>query len=177
MTESIPRRTLLALAGIAGAALPALARAQRHPASQIRNVEHMSKQVVEISKDNPIFGESVGAFAKYGYSPAVRAGGLLFSAGVVGAKADGTIAGTVEEQAELAFRRTAEILRLQGLTMADLIDVTSYHVDLPDTLPLVMPVKERYFQKPYPTWTIIGVAALASPLLKLEIRSVAALRN
>ena len=135
------------------------------------------KEVLNVPSSNPIFGKSVNAFKRYGYSPAVSAGGLLFIAGVVGARADGSIADTIEEQADLIFKRTAEILRLAGLSMADLVDVTSYHVNLTETLPAVMKVKERHFVAPFPTWNIIGVESLASPALKLEVRSIAAHRS
>jgi hypothetical protein len=44
------------------------------------------------------------------------------------------------------------------------------------TLPDFMPAKERYFRQPFPTWTIPGVQALALPALKIEVRSIAALK-
>lgn len=177
MTSSIERRTLLALAA---AAIPATASAQAAPAgiaSGNRGIPGAGKQGLEVPKDNAVYGASQAAFEKYGYSPAVRAGGLLFIAGVVGVRPDGTVPETVAEQAELAFRRTAEILRLEGLSMADLVEVVSYQVGITDNLKDFLPVKERYFERPFPTWTIIGVEALARPPLKIEIRSIAALRS
>lgn len=137
----------------------------------------MSKVIVEIPRGNPLWKSDHGAFEKYGYSPAVRAGGLLFIAGVVGFRPDGSIPQSVAEQAELTLQRTQELLRLEGLTMADLVEVVSYHVDLEKHLAAFMPAKERYFERPFPTWTIIGIQALALPALKIEIRSVAALRT
>lgn len=137
----------------------------------------MTKSIVEIPRNNPLWKSDHHAFETYGYSPAVRAGGLLFIAGVVGFRADGSIPESVAEQSELALQRTQELLRLDGLTMADLVEVVSYHVELQDNLPAFMPAKQRYFQKPFPTWTIIGIQALALPELKIEIRSVAALRT
>ncbi len=137
----------------------------------------MSKVVVEIPTDNPLWKSDHRAFDSYGYSPAVRAGGLLFIAGVVGFRPDGSIPASVSEQAELALQRTQELLRLEGLTMGDLVEVVSYHVDLEHNLASFMPAKERYFERPFPTWTIIGIQALALPELKVEIRSVAALRT
>ena len=134
------------------------------------------KEVLEIPKDNAIFGGSFATFEKFGYSPAVRAGGLLFIAGVVGARPDGSVPDSAGEQAELALQRPAEILRLEGLTMADLVEVVSYHVDLTKNLADFLPVKERY-TRPFPAWSIIGVDALAGPKLKIEMRSIAALRK
>jgi enamine deaminase RidA (YjgF/YER057c/UK114 family) len=135
------------------------------------------KEVLEIPKDNAMFGGSFATFEKFGYSPAVRAGGLLFIAGVVGARPDGSVPDSAGEQAELALQRTAEIVRLEGLTMADLVEVVSFHVDLAKNLADFLPVKERYTVRPFPAWSIIGVDALAGPKLKIEIRSIAALRK
>ena len=177
MTNSIERRTLLALAA---AAIPTLAYGQAGApdvTQKSRSLPGAGKQGLEVPKDNAIYGASQAAFEKYGYSPAVRAGGLLFIAGAVGVRPDGTVPESVAEQGELALRRTAEILRLEGLSMADLVDVTSYHVGIADNLKEFLPVKERYFERPFPSWTIIGVEALARPVLKIEIRSVAALRD
>ena len=137
----------------------------------------MAKTVSRIPDGNAVYGQSASAFEKYGYSPAVRAGGLLFIAGVVGVRTDGSVPGSVSEQAELALKRTAEILRLEGLGMSDLVEVVSYHVDIEQNLPEFMAVKERYFARPFPAWTILGVAALARPVLKVEVRSIAAFRE
>ena len=176
MTNRIERRALLASAG---AAIPGVAFAGGDPATVPGTGPSTSapKQILEIPHDNAVFGVSSAAFEKYGYSPAVRAGGLLFIAGVVGVKPDGTVPESVAEQGELALLRTAEILRLQGLTMTDLVDIVSYHVDIGNTLHDFIPVKERHFQRPFPTWTIIGVEALARSPLKIEIRSIAAFRQ
>jgi len=175
MTETLDRRSAMALVGAAAgiAAVPP-ARAQ---AQHTKRIDAMGKTVLEIPADNPTFAASVGSYEKYGYSPAVRAGGLLFIAGQIGRRPDGTIADTVAEQTELALQRTTEILRLEGLDMTDLVEVVSYHVDIQHNLEAFMAVKERYTVKPYPAWSIIGIDALTSPDLKIEIRSIASLRS
>lgn len=137
----------------------------------------MTKRIIEVPEKSDVFQASRSTFEKFGFSAAVAAGGLLFISGQVGVRPDGSTAETVAEQAEWAFKRTAEILRWEGLTMADLVEVVSYHVDINNTLADVIPVKNRYFEKPFPAWTIIGIQGLARPELKLEIRSVAALRK
>jgi enamine deaminase RidA (YjgF/YER057c/UK114 family) len=180
------RRTFLALSpALASTAFSALAQVAGAPSAEAsgsrqtfnRSNSEMSKHAVSVPKDNAIYGTSSSAFEKYGYSPATRVGGLLFIAGVVGARPDGSIPESVAEQSELAFRRTAEILRLEGLTMVDLVEVVSYHVGIAKNFEAFVPAKERYFAQPFPTWTIIGVEALARPMLKIEIRSIAALRT
>lgn len=175
MTETLDRRSVMALTGAVvgiAAITPARARA-RDP----KRMDELGKTVLEIPADNPTFAASIGSYEKYGYSPAVRAGGLLFIAGQIGRRPDGKIGTTVADQTELALQRTAEILRLEGLDMIDLVEVVSYHVDIQHNLEAFMAVKERYTVKPYPAWSIIGVDALTSPDLKIEIRSIAALRS
>lgn len=133
----------------------------------------MTKSVLEIAADHPMFAATHRGYEDYGYSPAVRAGNLLFIAGEVGFRSDGSIPDGVAEQTEVALGRTKEILNLHGLTMADLVDVVSYHVNLKDTVNEFLSVKARYTERPFPAWSIIGVESLALPQLKIEIRSVA----
>lgn len=137
----------------------------------------MTKFVVNIPEQNTVYGASTQAFTEWQYSPAVRAGGLLFIAGTVGVKADGSIPESVAEQTELAFQRIEELLRLEGLTLSDLVEVVSYHVDVKQNLQQFLPVKKRYFVEPFAAWTLIGVEALGLPELKVEIKVVAALKR
>lgn len=161
------------IAGIVATINPAAARPTQMNSSKAGS----GKRVVEVPNSSQLYGKSVRAFEEYKYSPAVRAGGLLFIAGVVGMRADGSIPDSVAEQTDLAFQRLAELLRIDGLSMEDLVEIVSHHVDLPNTLPEVMPVKERYIVRPFPAWTILGIECLAEPKLKIEIRAVAALRT
>jgi enamine deaminase RidA (YjgF/YER057c/UK114 family) len=134
----------------------------------------MTIHTVEIPEDSEVFGKTVSAFANFGYSAAVRSHGQLFIAGTIGRRADGTIPGEIEEQTEIAIRRIEEILRLEGLDLSALVDVTSYHVDIHRHLPGFSQAKARLINPPYPTWSLIGVSGLASPGLLVEIRATAA---
>lgn len=136
----------------------------------------MTKQVLEIPEGNATFDGTRPLFENFGFSPAVRAGGLLFIAGQVGLRPDGTVPDDVGEQVEMAFQRTGEILRLAGLDFSDLVEVVSYHVDMADNMPAFLAVKKKYTERPFPAWSMIGIAGLARSTMKIEIRSVAALR-
>ncbi len=133
----------------------------------------MTIHTIEVPENNPVFGQTTGAFARFGHAPAVRAHGLLFIAGQIGRHPDGTPGKTAEEQTELALHRIEEILRLENLALTDLVDVTSYHVDIRDNMPGFLTAKQRLITAPYPAWSIIGVNGLASPDLLIEIRAVA----
>jgi enamine deaminase RidA (YjgF/YER057c/UK114 family) len=134
----------------------------------------MAIHAVEIPQDSEVFGKTVSAFANFGYSAAVRSHGHLFIAGTIGRRSDGTIPDDIEEQTEIAIGRIEEILRLEGLDLSALVDVTSYHVDIHQHLPGFSKVKSQLIAPPYPTWSLIGVSGLASPGLLVEIRATAA---
>ncbi|MEK8170568.1 Rid family hydrolase [Streptomyces sp. M19] len=134
----------------------------------------MTTYSVEVPEDSAVFGQTTSAFARFGHAPAVRAHGLLFIAGQIGRRPDGTAGETVEEQTELAIGRIEEILRLENLGLSALVDVTSYHVDIRENMPGFMAAKQRLITAPYPAWSIIGVNGLASPDLFIEIRATAA---
>ena len=135
-----------------------------------------SKTTVALANPHPVLG-STDVFKTFNYAPAVAAGGLLFVAGQIGLRADGTIPVSVEEQIDLAFQRLGAILQAAGLGFEDLVELVSYHVDIDKQLASFREIKDRYIKDNAPAWTILGVAALARPTLFVEIKAVAATRS
>lgn len=136
----------------------------------------MSKRVVTLPPSDPVFGGNK-VFEAFRYSPAVAAGGLLFIAGQVGLRPDGSVPEDAPAQIDLAFQRLGAILGHEGLGFEDLVEMTSFHVRIDEQLQAFREIKDRYVQRDFPAWTIIGVAALARPNLLIEIKAVAALRQ
>ena len=134
----------------------------------------MSMYPVEVPEGSEVFGVTTGGFARFEYSAAVRAHGLLFIAGQVGYRPDGSLPETIEEQTEWVLRRLEEVLRLEDLSLSDVVEVVSYHPDMQANLPGFLEVKKRFIKEPFPAWSMIGVAGLANPNLLLEVRAVAA---
>lgn len=134
-----------------------------------------TKTTVVLSNPHPVFG-STDVFRTFNYAPAVAAGGLLFIAGQIGIRADGTVPVSVDEQIDLAFQRLGAILQAAGLGFEDLVELVSYHVDVGTQLAAFREIKARYIKADDPAWTILGVAALARPTLLVEIKAVAATR-
>ena len=130
---------------------------------------------LRLPENDPTFGSNK-VFDLFKYSPAVSAGGLVFVAGQVGIRPDGSIPDDVEEQVDLAFRRLGTILQHQGLGFDDLVELVSYHVRIDEQLAVFREVKDRYVTEEFPAWTILGVAALARPDLLVEIKATAAMR-
>ena len=130
---------------------------------------------LRLPDDDPTFGGN-RIFDLFQYSPAVTANGMVFIAGQIGLRADGTIPESASEQADLAFQRIQAILTHLNLDFTDLVELVTYHVDVGANLKDVRAVKEKYIRSDFPAWTILGVAALARPELAIEIKAVAATR-
>ena len=132
-----------------------------------------SIQRLRLPENHPTFGSNK-VFDLFQYSPAVQAGGLLFVAGQVGIR--GTVSESAEEQIELAFQRLGAILTQRGLGFDDLVELVSYHVRIDEQLATFRAIKERCITREFPAWTILGVASLARPELRVEIKAVAVAR-
>ena len=132
-----------------------------------------SIQRLRLPENDPTFGSNK-VFDLFQYSPAVKAGGLVFIAGQVGIRPDGTVPDSAEEQIDLAFKRLGAILKHEGLGFEDLVELVSYHVRIDEQLTQFREIKERYITRDFPAWTILGMASLARPNLLIEIKAVAA---
>jgi len=125
--------------------------------------------MMEITRRNyPAIGAPGGPFCH-----AVRAGNWLF---ISGATAGATAAahGTAAQQAEAVLQKLSQILEAEGASLANVVKVTVFLTDMADRGEIAT-VRERFFQGDYPASTLVQVAALAAPNLKLEIEAVAAL--
>jgi len=150
---------------------------EREKCTPIQRETLMKREIIKVPADAKYFDGHESNFEQYHYAPAVRAGGLLFISGQIALQADGSCPEDIKEQTEIAFQRTLEILRWVGLSRDDLVEIYSYHVDLPNNFAQFIEVKDKFLTDNYPAWTAIGVAALGLPQLKIELRSVAAFRD
>lgn len=108
------------------------------------------------------------------YSPAVRAGGLLFVSGQVGSREDGSPEPELDAQVRRAFANLDAILAAAGCTFADVVDVTVFIVDPQARFERIWAVaQESWGEAPYPTVTAVGVTWLYG--FDFEIKVVAQL--
>jgi enamine deaminase RidA (YjgF/YER057c/UK114 family) len=84
----------------------------------------------------------------------------------------GLPAGGVEAQARLAFKKIEQILAGAGATMADVVELVTYHTSM-DELDTFIRVKSEFFSGNYPCWTAVGVKELVLPGLLVEIKVTA----
>lgn len=115
-------------------------------------------------------------YESFHFAPAVRDGDRLFCSGQLGLRADGSVPEDPEEQFTLAFEAVATVLAEAGCSFEDVVEMTTYHVDLHAHLGVFQRVKDRFVGPPYPAWTAIGISALAFPGALVEIRVIARVR-
>jgi enamine deaminase RidA (YjgF/YER057c/UK114 family) len=75
-------------------------------------------------------------------------------------------------QARVAFRHLERTLRDAGAHIDDIVCLTTYHTNMAH-IEGFRAVKDEFIRPPYPSWTIIGVSALASPDMVVEIAAIA----
>lgn len=112
-----------------------------------------------------------------GYLPGLRVGDFLFLAGQVGRTADMAIVAEPAAQFEAAFENLRVVLAEAGCTFDDIVDMTTYHVDMARHWPAFREVKNRVLPRGKFPWTAIGVSALADPAFLLEVKATACLRG
>ncbi len=106
------------------------------------------------------------------YAPAVRIGHQLNVSGQVGRdERVSVVTGSLEDHIAAAFDNLAAVVATAGGSLADVYELTTYHVDIAAQMPVFAAVKQRYFGDPdtLPAWTAVGVTALASPEFLVDI--------
>ena len=93
------------------------------------------------------------------YSQAIRAGGLVFTAGQVGADPSGTLLEGVAAQADQALRNLAAVLDAAGTGFDRVVKTTILLVDMGD-FATVNEVYARHLSPPFPARTTVAVRAL-----------------
>ncbi|WP_313340894.1 RidA family protein [Stenotrophomonas sp.] len=113
-------------------------------------------------------------YARYRYSPAVRANGLLFVSGQVGSREDGSPEPELEAQVHRLFENLNAVLAAAGCTFADVVDVTVFMIDPDRILERVWAIVPEYWgEAPHPTLTAVGVTWLSG--FDVEFKVVATL--
>lgn len=124
-----------------------------------------------MSKRDAIF--PTGRHALYDlhkYSPAIRAGDLVFISGQVGSRDDGSPEPVFEDQVRRAFANLKAVLAAAGGSFDDVIDVISFHTDPEKQFDTVLKVRDAEIGKPpYPAWTAVGVTWLAGFDFELKV--------
>jgi enamine deaminase RidA (YjgF/YER057c/UK114 family) len=111
-----------------------------------------------------------------GYSHVVEITGpgrIVYIAGQLGLKPDGSIAGDFRAQAVQAFENMKSALAAVGAGFDDVVKLNNYLVDIASNLPIYRDVRDKYVNTGQPpASTTIGVPALARPDALYEVEAV-----
>ena len=99
--------------------------------------------------------------------------GVAYVAGLVARGEDGkAVQGDEYEQAKAIFAKMRGLIEAAGGTMADVVKVVIFVTDIKNR-EKVWRARREVFTGDFPVSTLVQVAALASPDLKVEIEAVA----
>lgn len=107
------------------------------------------------------------------FAPAVVDGDHLRCSGMIGVRPDLTLPEDPKEQFTLAFENLRGLLAEVGLTFADVVELTTYHVGLQAHQETFVAVHGTFFSAPYPAWSAVGISELALPGALVEIAMTA----
>ena len=117
--------------------------------------------------------ETQPMYDNFHFSQANRVGDTIWVSGQVGIDDEMKPASGMAAQARLAFEGLKRTLAAAGATLDDVVELTTFHIDLRGELEQFAKVKDEYIPRNYPAWTAVGVTQLALPELCVEIRAVA----
>ena len=110
-------------------------------------------------------------FEQFGFSEAVIHGDTVYLSGVIAGS--GPEGSDREEAYDRTFQYIGGVLERAGSSWDDVIDITTYHVDIDDSMPVLAAVKNRYVKAPFPTWTAIDIDRLFVASGEVEIKIIA----
>ncbi|MDX1431730.1 MAG: RidA family protein [Gammaproteobacteria bacterium] len=110
------------------------------------------------------------------YSQAVRAGATVYLSGQIPLDpADMELVDGTRAQIDRVLRNLAAVAEAAGGSLADVVKLTVYLVDLAD-FPVVNEVMSEHFVEPFPARAAVGVAALPKGA-RVEIEGVMVLER
>lgn len=114
------------------------------------------------------------AYDDWHYAPATRVGDTVYVSGIPAGPGS-----TYEERVEVMFRRLERTLEAAGASMADVVEIVTYHVEAKDSagfqkeFEVFSKVHARHFTGHYPSWTAIAATALLAPGAPVEMKATA----
>ena len=107
---------------------------------------------------------------RFGLTPLVKVGNLILVSGATG----GIDSPDPEEQFNAAFQDVSDTLAAAGCGWGQVVKMTTYHQHgMRQHMEVLLEVKNRYVNPPYPAWTGVGVTELANPHALVEIDVIA----
>jgi len=115
------------------------------------------------------------AYERFQFAPAFRVGDTIYVSGVIGRDAAGQVPEAPDAEYAAVFEGLRSVLSEAGASLADIVDMTSFHTDFPNTMGDFMKAKAASLVEPFPAWTAIGCTVLAAPGARVEVKATAVL--
>lgn len=112
-------------------------------------------------------------FNEWGFAEAVIDGDRVWLSGVVAGLRPGETMGDAEVAYDRAFKMLGDVLKRSGSSFDGVVDMTTFHTDLPAQFEGFRKVKDRYIREPFPAWTAIDIDRLVPDGGLVEIKVVA----
>nr|WP_295381175.1 Rid family hydrolase [Pseudoxanthomonas sp.] len=113
-------------------------------------------------------------YHQWHYSPVIKVGDMVIVSGI---PAGGE--GSYEDRIRRMFEVLKARLALAGASLADVVELTSYHRQPTDTAAFqqefdsFLRVHREFFLSHYPAWSAVGTTALLNERAPVELRAVA----
>jgi enamine deaminase RidA (YjgF/YER057c/UK114 family) len=114
------------------------------------------------------------AYDDWHYAPAVRVGDTVIVSGIPAGPGD-----DYDARIRAMFKRLDATLKAAGATLADVVEITTFHREPKDTpafqaeFKRFLSIHDEFFPTGYPAWTAVGTTALLADGAPVEMRAVA----
>ena len=120
------------------------------------------------SERGPVIPDgSEATYENFHFAPAYRVGNTVYVSGVIGRGEDPA------EQFADAFASLAATLEAAGSSLEQIVEMTTFHVDMSVHLGTFMAARDAAMSEPWPAWTAIGCTELALPKGLAEVKVTA----
>ena len=121
----------------------------------------------------PATPEHRSIFTEWGFAEAVIDGDRVWLSGVVSGLRPGETMADQEAAYDRTWKMLGDVLERSGSSFDGVVELTTFHTDLPAQMDAFMKVKHRYIRGPFPAWTAIDIDRLVPDDGLVEIKLVA----
>ncbi len=109
-----------------------------------------------------------------GYSHAIKCGNTIYVAGQVSFDEEGKLVGKgdVVSQTDRAYENLKRVLEAAGASISDIVVLHIYTMDL-EGFSKTAEIRRKYFDKHFPTTTVLVVQGLDEPGTLIEVEAIA----
>jgi enamine deaminase RidA (YjgF/YER057c/UK114 family) len=112
-------------------------------------------------------------FSEWGFAEAVIDGDRVWLSGVVAGLREGETMADADKAYDRAFKMLEDVLKRSGSSFDGVVEIITFHTDLPAQFDGFRKVKDRYIREPFPAWTAIDIDRLVPDRGLVEIKLVA----